>query len=79
MLETAENLSAGLGIQSKTSAAAKAQNRNQNRDQGQGQGGLNSGRPPAVGVEDAAAAVVGNVHLRLWIGERFLGALIHLV
>jgi len=57
MLETAENLAAGLGTQPRSSKAHAPPT-----------------QPTATTV--AVADTVGNAHLRLWIGERFLGMII---
>ena len=57
MLETAENLAAGLGTQPRSSKAHAPPT-----------------QPTATTV--AVADTVGNAHLRLWIGERFLGMMI---
>ncbi|KAJ3562231.1 hypothetical protein NP233_g9703 [Leucocoprinus birnbaumii] len=64
MLETADSLAAGLGAQSKSS-----------KSQGQG-----SPMKPGSSVTTSTnpsgsneAQAVGNAHLRLWVGERFLG------
>lgn len=58
MLETAENLAAGLGSQPKLSKAHAS--------------------PMKTATTTVAAGesdTVGNPHLRLWVGERFLGTL----
>jgi len=58
MLETAENLAAGLGTQPKLSKAHAS--------------------PTKAATTTVAAGesnTVGNAHLRLWVGKRFLGTL----
>jgi len=57
MLETAENLAAGLGTQPKLSK-------------------VHASPTKSAATTVVAVDTVGNAHLRLWIGERFLGMLI---
>ncbi|KXN87809.1 hypothetical protein AN958_08125 [Leucoagaricus sp. SymC.cos] len=67
MLETAESLAAGLGTQTKSSAKSRTQ-----------ASPIKPGAPATVSTSASAPVstnssdVVGNAHLRFWIGERFL-------
>jgi hypothetical protein len=64
MLGTAEQLAAGLGARPKAASKASSSNTDTSK--------VDEPKTKAKSATDG----VGNAHLRLWIGERALGALL---